>query len=73
VDLAVDPVVGRADRAVDHAAEDVDPAMDPTSAGHATHVDPVAAATVDTPAARPGHRGSPGRVEYPACSILKAL
>jgi len=36
-------------------------------------VDPVAAATVDTPAARPGHRGSPGRVEYPACSILKAL
>jgi len=71
VDLAVDPAVDRADRAVDHAAEDVDPALDPMSAGHATHVDPVAAATVGIPAVRPDSRGSPGRIEYyPPCSIL---
>lgn len=47
-DLAADPAVVHAD----HAEEDVDPAMDRMSADHAMPVDPVAAAIVDTLAAR---------------------
>jgi len=59
---------------VDHAAEDVDHAMDPMYAGHAMPVDPVAAATVDIPVVKPDSRGPPGRVEfYPPCSILKPV